>query len=86
MEDGHLGVAIHGTGWVAHAHARSWLKNPHARILSVSDIDLERARQFERQLRETFTCPQEILTVEFSPGLSVHAGSGVVGVVVVGGK
>jgi predicted dehydrogenase len=36
MKDGKLGVAIHGVGWVASAHARSWLKNPHAKIVAVS--------------------------------------------------
>jgi len=35
MIDGKLGVAIHGVGQVAYAHAASWLKNPHARIVSV---------------------------------------------------
>jgi predicted dehydrogenase len=40
-----LGVAIHGAGWVAHAHARSWLKNPHVQIVSVSDLCIERARR-----------------------------------------
>lgn len=41
-----IGVAIHGAGWVAHAHAASWLKNPRAEIVSISDLDPERARQF----------------------------------------
>lgn len=31
-----LGVAIHGVGDVAYAHAASWLKNPHVEIVSVS--------------------------------------------------
>ncbi len=46
MHDGKLGVAIHGAGWVAGAHAASWKKNPHANVVSVSDVDLERARRF----------------------------------------
>jgi DegV family protein with EDD domain len=33
-------------------------------------------------LRKRFDCPAEILTAEFSAGLSVHAGTGVVGVVI----
>jgi len=49
MENGKLGVAIHGTGWVAGAHAESWKKNPHARIVSVSDLDRERARRFAQE-------------------------------------
>jgi predicted dehydrogenase len=46
VADGTLGVAIHGAGWVAHAHAASWLKNPHVEIVSVSDIDPSRATRF----------------------------------------
>ncbi len=36
MIDGKLGVAIHGVGQVAYAHAASWLKNPQAKIVRVS--------------------------------------------------
>jgi predicted dehydrogenase len=46
VDERKLGVAIHGAGWVGHAHAASWLKNPHARIVSVSDLDRERAQRF----------------------------------------
>ncbi len=46
MDERKLGIAIHGAGWVAHAHAASWLKNPYAQIVSVSDVDRERARRF----------------------------------------
>jgi predicted dehydrogenase len=46
MENGKLGVAIHGAGWVAGAHAASWKKNPRATIVSVSDLDVDRARRF----------------------------------------
>ena len=45
MKDGKLGVAIHGAGWVAGAHAASWNKNAHVRIVSVSDLYKERARR-----------------------------------------
>ena len=44
---------------------------------------LERAREFEALLREHLTCPADIITAEFTPGLSIHSGTGVVGVVVV---
>ena len=50
MRDGKLGVAIHGAGWVAGAHAVSWNKNPHVEIVSVSDVDLSRARQFAERI------------------------------------
>ncbi len=45
MANGKLGVAIHGAGWVAGAHAASWKKNPHAEVVSVSDLHRERAEQ-----------------------------------------
>ncbi|GEM_PF-6766402 len=34
MTNGKLGVAIHGAGWVAGAHLRSWLKNSRASVAS----------------------------------------------------
>ncbi|MBN1910667.1 MAG: Gfo/Idh/MocA family oxidoreductase [Pirellulales bacterium] len=36
MNERKLGVAIHGAGDVAHAHAMSWRKNPHVEIVSIS--------------------------------------------------
>lgn len=50
MQDGKLGVAIHGPGVVAHAHAASWLRNPHARIVSVSSRRRETAERFAKDL------------------------------------
>lgn len=50
MNDHELGVAIHGAGWIGHAHARSWLKNAHVRIVSISDVCLDRARQLASEL------------------------------------
>ncbi len=41
------------------------------------------AAELQEQLRRTVECPTQIVTAEFTPGLSVHAGSGVVGLVVV---
>jgi fatty acid kinase fatty acid binding subunit len=41
---------------------------------------LDQAREFEAQLRRQIPCPQEVLYTELTPGLSVHSGSGVVGV------
>ena len=43
----------------------------------------EAARQFELQLRASIPCPEEIPHVEMTPGLSIHTGAGLVGVVLV---
>ena len=43
MDDGKLGVAIHGVGSVAYAHAASWIKSPHAKIVSVTSRRKESA-------------------------------------------
>lgn len=50
MIDGKLGVAIHGVGQVAYAHAASWLKNPHVKIVRVSS----RRRASAEKLAEKF--------------------------------
>jgi predicted dehydrogenase len=48
MDRERLGVAIRGAGSVAWAHAASWQRNPHCRIVSVSG----RRRQSAAQLAE----------------------------------
>ncbi len=56
-----------------------------AAVLHINDY--ERACAFQAQLASEFGCPgSSILIAEFTPGLSVHAGSGVVGVVVLAEK
>jgi predicted dehydrogenase len=50
MEARKLGIAVHGAGWVAGAHAASWTKNAHVRIVSVSDLRKERAGQLAGRL------------------------------------
>ena len=44
---------------------------------------LEAAREFEKLVREALPCPAEILYAAMNPGLSIHSGSGLVGVVFV---
>jgi DegV family protein with EDD domain len=44
---------------------------------------LQMAREFENEIRSRMECPNEILFAEVTPGLSVHSGSGMVGVVFV---
>jgi predicted dehydrogenase len=45
MQNGKLGVAIHGVGQVAYAHAASWKKNPHVAIVSVTSRRKESAQK-----------------------------------------
>jgi len=50
MQDREFGVAIHGAGEVAHAHAASWLKNPRCHIVSVSSRRRETAQRLVDKL------------------------------------
>lgn len=43
----------------------------------------EKARELEALLREHLACPADIITADFTPGLSIHSGTGIVGVVAV---
>lgn len=44
--------------------------------------DMAGAAEMETILREAYHCPENIFVAEFTPGLSTHTGSGVVGVAV----
>ena len=50
MLDRKLGVAIHGVGQVAYAHATSWQKNPQTEIVSVTSRSKESARKMVDKL------------------------------------
>ncbi|MHC1770468.1 MAG: DegV family protein [Flexilinea sp.] len=52
------------------------------RMAVIHTNDLQSAIEMETILRATFQCPEEIIIAELTPGLSVHTGAGVVGVVV----
>jgi DegV family protein with EDD domain len=55
--------------------------------MAVIHVDAaEQARQFEAQLRANMACPERIMLVDLTPGLSVHSGAGLVGAVFVAGK
>lgn len=53
-----LGVAIHGAGDVAYAHAASWINNPHAKIVSVSSRTPESARSLADKFGLECSLPQ----------------------------
>ena len=52
--------------------------------MAVLHVDAEEdARVFETSLREALPCPEEIILANFTPGLSLHTGKGLLGVVAV---
>jgi DegV family protein with EDD domain len=58
-------------------------ERPVERMAMLHANALAEARQMEQQLRAVLRCPPEIITAELTPGMSVHAGAGLVGVALV---
>jgi predicted dehydrogenase len=58
MADEKLGVAIHGVGQVAYAHAASWKRNPQAEIVSVSSRSKSSAQQLVDALELDCAVPE----------------------------
>ena len=56
---------------------------PIERAAIVHADALDDARLFEKQLRATVACPETIFVAEFTAGLSIHAGAGLVGLATV---
>lgn len=53
------------------------------RLALIHVCDPAGAEELRQQLCAALECPAEVVTVEFTPGLSVHAGAGLVGAVFV---
>jgi len=76
------------------SRARSWrrvleltrqsLGDRRASRMAILHVNgLADARRFEEQVRADLPCPEEILIAELTPGLSVHTGAGLIGLVTV---
>ena len=53
------------------------------RLALIHVCDPAGAQELHQQLCAALECPEQVVTVEFNPGLSVHAGAGLVGAVFV---
>jgi predicted dehydrogenase len=44
-----IGIGIHGTGWVAGEHIKSYAKNPHCRVVALCSRTREGAEAKARE-------------------------------------
>lgn len=71
---------------VVELSAESVGERPIERMCMIHIAASENAENLEALLRSEIDCPDDVLYAELNPGLGVHAGAGLVGVVVVLGK
>lgn len=62
--------------------ASAMARQPVERMAILHVAVPEEARLFEEQVRAALPCPDDILLAELTPGLSVHGGAGMLGIVV----
>jgi hypothetical protein len=52
MPEKKLGVLVHGAGWVAGEHIKSFGANPHTRVVAISSRKLESCRKRAAEVRK----------------------------------
>jgi DegV family protein with EDD domain len=73
-------------GRVVALTAQALGNQPPERMAIVHTNALDEARQFQAQVCARLPCPEDMIMAELTPGLSVHSGAGLVGVVAVAAR